>query len=210
MIRIGAPNIESIPIFILLGICILISSPAFANDERNDSTAAKGVVSIDAFDSSAPGNEFSLGTASQYADRVGKNPDQAIMICRKALEKNNDDIDLHLHYAELLEEKFNDQGKSDPTLYMDCVKEWLVVVRGEAGDERGLTFHGIGLPFTGMYYNDEDRVISARKHLLDLTGVTPKGWETDAKYLQKVSRHSSVGGKILPKETQSKKADVAM
>jgi hypothetical protein len=210
------PFSNTTPIYLAFSIYIFPPSGALANDDQTNGSldaGTKAVVSIEALDSCAPGKEFSLGTASEYADRNGQNPDQAIMLCCKALEKNDDDIDLHLHYAELLEQKFIEEGKTDSTLYMKFIKEWLIVVRNEAGDERGLTFHGIGLPLTGMFYNDENRVILARKHLLTLTGVTPKGWETDGQYLQKVSRLYSVSSKILPKDTQNpnqRKKDIPM
>lgn len=203
-------------IVIGLSSLVLLSAPASGDDETansNTDTTGKPVVSIDALNTGGHDKDFSLGTVSDYADRNGNNIDQAITLCRKAIEKDDDDIDLHLHYAELLERKYVENGKSDSTLYMDCVKEWLIVLRAEAGDERGLTFHGVGLPFTGQFYKDEHRVILARKHLVSLTGVAPKGWETDAKYLQRVSKQSSVGGKILPKQAQTNsppKENIAM
>jgi hypothetical protein len=200
---------------IVLSLFILLAAPAFCDDEEDAKTEAPTphVVSIEGFNSGGHDKEFSLGTASFYADRNSSNLDQAITLCHKALEKNDDDIDLHEHYAELLEQKFNGQEKPDPTLYMDCAKEWLIVLRNEAGDEDGQTFHGIGIPFSGKFYRDEGHQMLARKHLISLTGEAPKGWETDAKYLQRISKHSSVGGKVLPKVTSTKtraKVDAAL
>lgn len=172
----------------------LLAIPAFGD---NDGTA----VSIDGLTDLNHASGAALGMAALYSDRNGDDPDKAIALCRKALEKDNDDIDVHMHYAQLLQDKFNKEGETDSKLYYECVKEWLIVLRNEAGDEKGLTFHGIGLPASGQFYGDQSRVILAKKQLVSLTGILPKAWETDAKYLENVAKRASVKGKILPKNT---------
>jgi hypothetical protein len=185
--------------------CLLLPTPAFSDTEQaitNQGDTSESEVSIDALDDLKHANGASLGMAADYTDRNANDPDRAIALCRNALEKDNDDIDLHLQYAQLLEDKFNKQGAPDSQLYNECVREWLIVLRDEAGDEKGLTFHGIGLPLSGQLYNDEDRTILARKHLVTLTGIAPKVWETDTKYMEKVTKRSAVKGKLLSKTTQ--------
>jgi hypothetical protein len=189
---------------------MLFASPVLSDDEQANSKQAvpsQPVVSIDGLTDLSQANAATLGMAAYYADRNGDDPDKAIVLYRKAIEKDNNDIDLHLRYAELLEYKFNREGESDSQLYNDCVREWLIVLRNEAGDEKGLTFHGIGLPLSGTLYGDEHRVILARKHLVSLTGIAPKAWETDAQYLQRAAKRASVRGKLLSKSMSNKATD---
>jgi hypothetical protein len=190
-------------ISITLTTILCANAPAFCavqTEEDPDRKIEKPVVSIEAYTHTRQASADSIGFAATYAARNGDNIDQAIALCRKSLAKNNDDIDVHLSYAQLLESKFNEQGENDPNLYLDCVKEWLMVLRNEVGDEKGMTLHGVGLPFTGFLYKDDDRFVLAKAHLLSLTGIEPKGWETDTKYLQKVSKRSTVNGKLLAKK----------
>lgn len=206
MIRI--PIIHTVParIFMAITLCILLSLPVFSDDKQSDSGKViepRKVISIDTLTDLKDTSAETLGFASAYAVRNGNNADQAISLCRKSLLKNNDDIDVHLQYAQLLEGKYREQGEPDPTLYMTCVKEWLLVLRNEAGDEKDMNFHGVGLPFIGFLFKDDDRVILAKSHLIGLTGFGPKGWETDTKYLERVAKHSAVQGKILARDTQN-------
>jgi len=191
---------------IAFGASVLFTTSAYCEDKQPDAASSEPVVSINGLADLNQASGDSLGMAAFYANRNGDNPDQAIALYRKALEKENNDIDLHLHYAELLEDKFNKEGESDSQLYNDCVREWLIVLRSEAGDEKGLTFHGIGLPLSGQFYGDEHRVILARKHLVSLTGIAPKAWETDSQYLERAAKRASVKGKLLSKIPQANSA----
>ncbi|MFX5680438.1 hypothetical protein ABTE28_20290, partial [Acinetobacter baumannii] len=83
-----------------------------------------------------------------------------------ACDKDLDNADTHLVYAEALEKKINKQTSKDNELFKKCVKEWLIVYRGEKGDERGLSnSHGISIPMLGKFYEDEDRSIPAKQRL---------------------------------------------
>jgi hypothetical protein len=46
-------------------------------------------------------------------------------------------------------------------------------------------------------YSDEETGMTARAHLLSLTGVAPKAWQTDIKYLKKVLNRNDLDGKVL-------------
>jgi hypothetical protein len=105
-------------------------------------------------------------------------------------------------YAECLEKKLRKQKEKDSALFMAAVGEWLIVMRGERGDEKGLTnSSGLGIPGFTYLYRDEDRAIPARQHLMSLVGYLPKGWETDQKYMRKVAKQAEaiVNGRILKK-----------
>jgi hypothetical protein len=129
----------------------------------------------------------SLATSAAYALKNG-NYDKAIKLSKYAIEKNYDDADIHQVYAEALEKKYNKQVEKDPALFNKCVREWLLVLRNEVGDERGMSYHGMTLPFLEEFYKDEDKVIPARSHIMSLTGTLPKWHETDERFMKKVGK----------------------
>jgi len=180
--------------------------PAFSSSaltETGNQDEPPKVVSINGYVDMKQATPDNLSFAASYVERNGDNIDEAISLCRKSLLKNDDDIDVHLQYARLLENKYRQHGEPDPTLFMECVKEWLKILRCEVGDEKGMTFHGVGFPLTGSLFKDDDRTILAKNHLIGLTGLGPKGWETDAKYLARVMKQSSVSAKLLAKQPQT-------
>jgi hypothetical protein len=167
-------------------------------EERQTEEYTGTVTSIDAFNSTK-GNRtgISLQMAAEYATSH-ENIDQAIKISKLAVEQDPDDIDTHMRYAQALEEKLKMKPKKDrdQSLLDECITEWLIVYRCEAGDERGASFHGIN-PL-GHLYQDEERSIPARHHIVSLVGRAPKPWETDAKFLNWVNRPSEqVAGKLI-------------
>ena len=141
-----------------------------------------------------------LAMMAEYNLKHG-DPDKALRLIKISLEKDYQDIDVHKVYAEILERKWNTDTPKNPDVYNACVMEWLIIMRQEVGWEK-LTTNGIGIPGLGKFYEDEDQVIPAKQHLLTLTGVLPKVWENDTKYLKKVLKPSTseVSGKILPKK----------
>jgi len=177
-------------------------SPAFAamdesdNEESEDPPQRTGTItSIDAYAEMGKQTANSLSLAAEYALDQG-DYEKSIKWCKLALEKDYNDIDIHMAYAKALQEKIKTKKEKDQDLFNECIKEWLIVYRTEVGDEKGLSFHGIN-PL-GHYYEDEDRSIPARAQLVALTGRAPKPWETDAKYLKWVNRPTTaVAGKIL-------------
>ncbi len=197
--------------FILLSLLIFISGGSFSalaeeytNEELGVTGEHKPLTSIQAWAELPKGNASSMMMSAEYSTRHGYI-DQAIRQSKKALERDYEDIDLHQTYAEALENKIKTQDERDPYLFNECVKEWLMVLRNEVGDESGLTFHGIGLPVMQRLYQDSARGGVARKHLIDLTGSLPKGYETNARYLKRIAKEADahVAGKIITKPKAS-------
>ena len=58
----------------------------------------------------------------------------------------------------------------------------------------------------GHLYEDEERSIPAKVHLVSLAGRSaPRPWETDTKYMKWVNRPTvAVSGKILSKNKEEK------
>jgi hypothetical protein len=130
------------------------------------------------------GNSTSKSLMLQAQTALGAgNVDTAIQLIRKSLSENNDDADAHTVYAEALEKKMRSQTERDPELFNKVVKEWLIVMRDEVGDEKAMNFHGAGI---GDFYRDEEHNLLAARHLTKLTGSAPKPWQTNARYLKKV------------------------
>jgi hypothetical protein len=178
------------------GACVgaalsMVSAIADATDARKD---AQPITSMEAVYRLGRPSANKFGMGADFAKRNGRC-DESIRLAQEALKRQDNDLDLHEQYAEALEHKLESMQEEDPVLFNQCVKEWLIVLRNEAGDERGLSFHGISI--MGHLYADEDHSIEARAHLVGLTGRAPKPWETDAKYLERVLRRETVKGKIV-------------
>lgn len=190
--------------FILVSLLMLcrvncaLADLEFPEELPSDDTTSGAVTSIEAFNSirgNATGSSLQL--AAKYASSHG-NTEEAIKWCKLALEKDPDDIDSHMYYAEALEAKLKSKPakERDHDLLMQCVMEWMIVYRCEAGDEKGASFHGIN-PL-GHLYEDEERSIPARHHIVSLVGRAPKPWETDDKFMKWVNRPSTaVAGKLI-------------
>jgi len=108
----------------------------------------------------------------------------ALRKLKHSMAIDNDDIDAHLLYAQLLEEKLRSQTDRDPMLFNQCVEEWLSIMRNRYGDEKGMRYKGINP--CGDLFNDEERSITAKRALTKLTGYAPKTFETDNHYLKRV------------------------
>lgn len=157
-----------------------------------------GVVTNDNVSISNDSTPFHLTVEAERALKSNK-PDRAIVLIKRSLELDNEDLEAHLIYANALERKLANQSSEDPELFNRCVREWLSVLRNEYGEEKGENFHGVGLPgLSGKWYSD-DRQERARTHLIKLTGTAPKLWETNEKFLRKVCRsgETSVRAKLL-------------
>jgi tetratricopeptide (TPR) repeat protein len=112
------------------------------------------------------------------------NYNKALKLLKRAIQLNDDDMDIRVLYAEALDEKLSHQAEKEPDTFNECVKSWLMVARQEVGLEKGMTFKGLG--FMSGQYADEDWAGKAKKRLRVLTGYSPKLWETDDRYLKKV------------------------
>jgi len=122
--------------------------------------------------------------AKQHMRRNDYN--RALRLLTKAIKLDDDDMEVRVLYAEALDEKLQHQAEKDPEVFNKCIKSWLMVARNEIGDEKGMTFKGLGI-LSGQY-GDEDWVLKAKKRLKVLTGYSPKPWETNDRYLRKVLR----------------------
>jgi hypothetical protein len=154
------------------------------------------VVSTDAF-VSGQASAGALRHAAEISIQRG-NYDKAIKFIRLSIQKQYDDNDSHRVYAEALEKKLSTQVDRDPELFNQCIKEWLLVLRQEVGDEK-LSYHGLSIPGLGKFFEDEDFAIPAKQHIKTLTGMVPKVWETDNQFLKKVGKQDSseVSGRLL-------------
>jgi tetratricopeptide (TPR) repeat protein len=172
-------------------------------DDSNGIDRAKGgeypgaITSVDAMQLGEVTGE-SLSHSANYCLKMGQY-DKAIRLSKLAIEKRYDDNETHQVYAEALEKKYNKQVEKDPALFNKCLREWLIVLRQEVGDEKGMTWKGIGIPVLGKFYSDEDRVMPARSHIMSLTGYLPKVWETDDRFIKRVGKpvETDVSGKVV-------------
>jgi hypothetical protein len=140
-----------------------------------------------------------LMVQAEYENHNG-HPEKAAFLCQKALQVDPNDIDVHKAYAESLEKVLKRQKEKDPVLFMTTVKEWLIVMRSEVGDEKGLSSpNGLSLPGMQHMYQDEERGIPAQQHLVHLVGYLPRPFETDRKYLIRVAKATQaiVNGRIM-------------
>lgn len=198
----------------VLFVCMtFLATPAFAQDGpdwlSDGNSLPKGVVSNDNVMVKQDSSPFSLTVAAERALKSDK-PDKAIELIQRSLELNKEDLEAHMIYAMALERKLSKQATEDPVLFNRCVKEWLSVLRNSYGEEKGETFHGIGIPgLNGKWFEDEDRQRPARQHLIKLTGFSPKPWETNEKFLTKVQRsgETSVSAKLINNSTKQKNAE---
>ncbi len=192
--------------FIIISVLLVFSGSAALAEKYTDEELGisggehKPLTSIQAWAELPKGNASSMMMSAEYSTRMGYT-EQAIKQSRRALQRDPDDIDLHQQLAEALENKIKSQDERDPYLFNECVKEWLMVLRNEVGDEAGLTWHGIGLPKMQTLYQDSARGGVAKAHLIELTGSMPKAWETNSKYLKRIAKDADahVNGKILVK-----------
>jgi hypothetical protein len=136
--------------------------------------------------------------------------DDAIKYAQNAIVKDPEDADVHIGYAQALEGKLRHQKDKDIHLFMASVREWLLILRSERGEEKGLTnSKGIGLPRMEKLYQDPDRQGLADQHLRALVGYLPKVKETDSKYLKRVEDQAQkmVDAKIITKKDDEKQTD---
>jgi hypothetical protein len=163
--------------------------PSLAKD-----SSAPAVESINGYTSLSNSSAGTMGFASDYS--VNNNQlEQAVLLSRRAVNTDPDDIEAHQSYAEALENKLRALKETDHELASECITQWLIVLRNEVGEEKGLGFHGISV--MGHLYDDDTRSITARQRLVSIAGRAPKPWETDARYLKSVLHQTSVNGKVL-------------
>jgi len=172
----------------LLALSLFLSGsvlPAWPGESRS----GPGVQDYDQIVSPDMESASSLCNRARVSLRNG-NFTRAIALCKVALRKDDEDIDIHAAYAESMEAKLEHQVEKDPELYKACVREWLTVYRNEVGEEKNDSWKGLCL--VGTMWNDDARGGLAKKHLKKLTGYLPKVWETDNRYLSRVLKPAQV------------------
>ena len=182
----------------VLAVMMLASSASLTARADEDYSEYHPVTSMEAFTSLGEQTATSYSIAANYAMK-NRNYNQAIKWCQEAIDKDCDDVDIHMVYAQCLQKKLKTQVEKDPELFNKCVKEWCVVYKNEVGDEKGMSYKGATLPFMSKFYEDEDRGIPARQSLITLTGTVPKYNETTARFLKRVSKpaSTSVSGTVI-------------
>jgi len=179
--------------------CATMTTGAIARYDSSDEpdySEYHPVTSQDAFNNSTHASAEALSMASETELKSG-HYDKAIALCRKSINRDNDDLDTHLNLAQALEAKIKAQDERDPELFKECVKEWLIVLRNTVGFEKEMGWHGLSI--MGARYEDEFHGGVARTHLKQLVGSVPKGYETDTKYLKRVLNpaNTTVNGKVV-------------
>lgn len=112
----------------------------------------------------------------------------AVKYLRKSMHGNDDDIDTHKFLAICLEKQMDASGERDDQMYKECVNEWLIVLRNLKGPEKGLNFKN-GLSFrNNKKWEDEEGGIMARQHLIQLCGSVPGKFETNNKFISRVTK----------------------
>lgn len=165
------------------------------------------VRSMDAYSSGFHPTASSILIQAEWENRYGHH-DKAIHLCQKALTIDPEDMDVHKCYAESLEKKLKKQKgeEKDINLFLACVREWLIVLRGERGEEKGMTnSKGIGLPGMTHLYRDEDRAMPAREHIIALCGTSPKSNKSDQKFMMEMAKRAEqmVTARIAKKKAEA-------
>jgi hypothetical protein len=108
--------------------------------------------------------------------------DRALMVLQRSVEMGPGDIDSRILYAQALEQKLMIEKVRDPGLHNFCIKQWFFV------------FKKAEFP---------DQSIQARAHLINLTGVAPRRWDTEPKYLARVALPDTGSSTVAMKDKKS-------
>ncbi len=205
------------PTLIALQLFLLLQTPIAFAEDGPDGDATTGSREYPSAVSSIEGYSIGEATGNSYMLQAHQclkagYIDKAIKYCQKAVNKDNNDCDTHLTYAQCLQKKLQTQpaDKRDPELFKKCIQEYLIVLRNEVGDEIGMSWHGLSVPGLSGQYSDAERGTVARVELKKLCGSLPRVWETDAKYLKRVGNPSNarVAGKVVDGEKGGKKPKI--
>jgi hypothetical protein len=136
------------------------------------------------------------------------NVSRALALATKAMKMDDDDIDIHLIYAQAMQAKYERQTEKDPDLFKKCVHEWMLVYRNEVGMEKGMTFKGVNI--MGNFWNDDEHGNLAKKQIKIMTGYTPKPWETDNHFLARVTKPAETSVSAKLKNTSDEPAETTV
>jgi hypothetical protein len=129
------------------------------------------------------------------------NIEKAVRYLRRSVNENGTDLDARVACATALEQKYRAQTEKDPDLFVECLTHWLYAMRTIAPEEQGVG----ALKFL---YKDEGRDMVAKTHIKKLTGSLPRPWETDKKFIARVTRGATaLHGRVVPQNSDSEKAD---
>ncbi|HEY9868805.1 MAG TPA: hypothetical protein V6D08_06540 [Candidatus Obscuribacterales bacterium] len=165
---------------VILSVAVVAGSPALAREDFIMDTSGigkshNGVVSSDQFLELGMRTPNALRLEGENSLRMG-HVDRAIMVLQRSVEMAPLDMDGRILYAQALEQKLMSQKERDPALFNYVVKQWLFVAKKS---------------------EFPDQALSGRQHLINLTGVAPKLWESDRKFLARV---------LLPEDGSTKVA----
>lgn len=163
-----------------MAIATLASSPALAKEDYIMDTSSigrshGGVISSDQFLELGLRTPNALRLEGENSLRMG-HIDRAIMVLQRSVEMTPLDMDGRILYSQALEQKLIGQKERDPALFNFVVKQWLFVAKKS---------------------EFPDQSFQGRQHLINLTGLAPKLWESDRKFLARV---------LLPEDGSTKVA----
>jgi hypothetical protein len=177
-----------------------------SDDGAQEESESTGVVESSKMFEESEGRSAETLLVKAESAYSRKDLEHALILVKRSLKLNDDDIDAHCLYAKVLQDKLQHQDEKDTQLFATCVKEWLLVLRNKVGPEKGInTADGLG--FMNNFYRDEDHTIAAKHSLVKLVGSLPKSWETDNKYLKRVLAPTAVAvsGHVLKKKSNEDK-----
>lgn len=157
---------------VILGLVAATISPAAFAADHDDyivdtsdiGVDTHGVVNSDQFLELGVPSANGLRIEGEQSMRLG-NLDRAIMVLQRSVELAPLDMDGRIMYAEALEKKLIKQKDRDPALYNFIIKQWLFVLKKA---------------------EFADHSMQGYSHLVKLCGTTPKRWEKEDKFLNRV------------------------
>jgi hypothetical protein len=152
-----------------LSLAVLLAPMAIADDGYIMDTSGigrshNGVVRSDQFLELGMGSANALRLEGESSLRNG-HLDRAITVLQRSVEMAPMDMDGRILYSQALEQKLISQKERNPSLFNFLVKQWLFVAKKA---------------------EFADQAMIGRAHLMNLTGVAPKMFEKEPKYLARV------------------------
>ena len=124
------------------------------------------------------------------------NTDKAIRYLGRSANEDGTDLDCRVAYATALEKRYQSQEEKDPDLFRECLTHWLYAMRTIAPEEEGVSVFK-------FLYKDEGRDMVAKKHIKKLTGTLPRPWETDKKFIARVTGGATaIHGRVVSSKTK--------